>query len=116
MTQDIKSFKVSIQKVNAENIKEYLVETVKKADIGKIIKGAKYLMLKPKQLPKKENKIPWKTVLQDTKKEFRIIWEIFASTPMHTTLIWTIILVLIFGFWDTFASSFLLEFLDKIKP
>jgi hypothetical protein len=36
--------------------------------------------------------------------------------PMHISLFWTITLVLTFGFWDTFASSFLLDFLDQIKP
>jgi len=35
--KDIESFKVSVQKWNTENVKEYIVETVKKADIEKII-------------------------------------------------------------------------------
>jgi MFS family permease len=36
--------------------------------------------------------------------------------PMHISLFWTITLVLTFGFWDTFASSFLLQFLDQMRP
>lgn len=28
---------------------------------------------------------------------------------------WTMTLVLIFGFWDTFASTFLIDFLDDVK-
>ena len=47
---------------------------------------------------------------------FSIIWEICMHKPMHMSLFWTITLVLTFGFWDTFASSFLLDFLDQIKP
>jgi hypothetical protein len=35
---------------------------------------------------------------------------------MHISLLWTITLVLTFGFWDTFASSFLLGFLDTMRP
>jgi hypothetical protein len=35
---------------------------------------------------------------------------------MHISLLWTITLVLTFGFWDTFASSFLLGFLDTMQP
>ena len=50
-----------------------------------------------------------------SKKEFRIIWDIFSHKPSYISLTWTISLVLIFGFWDTFASSFLLNFLDNIK-
>lgn len=35
---------------------------------------------------------------------------------MHYALIWGLTLVLIFGFWDTFASSFLIDFLDNLAP
>jgi hypothetical protein len=55
-------------------------------------------------------------VKESSKREFRIIWDIFSYSPTHMNLIWTISLVLIFGFWDTFASSFLLDFLDQVKP
>lgn len=46
---DIETFRVSVQKWNKENVKEYIVETVQKADIGKVLASAKYLMIKPKQ-------------------------------------------------------------------
>lgn len=110
---DITNFRISVQRWNSEHVKEYIVETVKKADIEKVIKNAKYLMLKPKQ-KSKDNKVPWTEVYASSKKEFRIIWEIIVHRPAHFSLIWTVTLVLIFGFWDTFASSFLLEFLDKM--
>ncbi len=51
-----------------------------------------------------------------SRREFKIIWEICMHKPMHISLLWTMTLVLTFGFWDTFASSFLLDFLDGIKP
>ena len=54
--------------------------------------------------------------MEKSKKEFSIIWQICMHKPMHMSLFWTITLVLTFGFWDTFASSFLLDFLDQIKP
>lgn len=72
---DIANFRVSVQRWNSENVKEYIVETVKKADIEKVIKSAKYLMLKPKQKTT-ETKIPWGEVVVSSKKEFKIIWEI----------------------------------------
>jgi hypothetical protein len=46
---DIASFRVSIQRWNAEHVREYITETVKKVDLENIVNGAKYLMLKPKQ-------------------------------------------------------------------
>jgi len=112
--KDIESFKVSVQKWTPQNTKEYLIETVKKADIWKIIGNVKYIMLKPKHHEENE-KIPWKEVLTLSKKEFWIIKKIFSHRPLHIHLIWPMTLVLIFWFWDTFASSFLLDFLDKLK-
>ena len=55
---DITNFRVSVQRWNSENVKEYIVETVKKADIEKVIKNAKYIMLKPKQ-KSTDIKVPW---------------------------------------------------------
>lgn len=104
-----------MQKWNKENVKEYLVETVKKADIQKVIEHTKYLILKPKER-KETTSIPWGEIFATTKKEFRIIWGVLTHTPLYFNIVWTITLVLIFGFWDTFASSFLLDFLDEVKP
>ena len=112
---DITQFRVSIQKFNTENVREYITETVKKVDLEKVLNGTKYLLLKPKQVTE-NTKVPWKDVFEMSKREFRIIWSIIMHKPMHMSLFWTITLVLTFGFWDTFASSFLLDFLDEIKP
>lgn len=35
--QDVENFRVSIQRWNKEHVREYLVETVKKADIAKVL-------------------------------------------------------------------------------
>jgi hypothetical protein len=37
-----------------------------------------------------------------------------VHTPIYLVIYWTMSLVLIFWFWDTFASTFLIEFLAKI--
>ncbi len=112
---DITSFRISVERWNKENVREYITETVSKVDLERIVNGAKYLMLKPKQ-KNKDTSIPWKAIFTSSKREFAIIWEICIHKPMHISLFWTITLVLTFGFWDTFASSFLLGFLDQIKP
>lgn len=112
---DITSFRVSVERWNKENVREYITEIVAKVDLEKIVSGAKYLMLKPKQKTE-GTKIPWTSVFTASKREFAIIWEICMHQPMHISLFWTITLVLTFGFWDTFASSFLLGFLDQMKP
>lgn len=112
---DIKEFTISVQRINVENVKEQLSQTIQKADLQKVVAHTKYLFLKPKQQPTSGVKIPWGEVFENTRKEFRVIWSIISHTPLHYGLIWGLILVLIFGFWDTFASSFLLDYLDGIK-
>ena len=112
---DIASFRISVQRWNTENVKEYMTETIAKVDLEKIVNGAKYLILMPKQIQTEKN-LPWKEIFASSKREFSIIWEICMHKPMHISLFWTITLVLTFGFWDTFASSFLLQFLDQMKP
>lgn len=39
-----------------------------------------------------------------------------TGIPVYLILYWTMSLVLIFGFWDTFAATFLIDFLDGKKP
>lgn len=69
---DITDFRISIQKWNSEHVREYITETVKKVDIEKVVNGAKYLMLTPKQTTQ-DPKIPWKSIYVSSKKEFKII-------------------------------------------
>lgn len=111
---DIKEFTVSIKKLGEGNVKEKLSQKINAIDLQKVISSTKYLFLKPKQ-QNTGKKIPWKEVFTATKKEFVIIWGIISHTPTHYVLVWGLILVLIFGFWDTFASSFLVDYLDDIK-
>lgn len=112
---DIKEFTISVKKMGEGNVKEKLSQTISSVDLQKVVANTKYLFLKPKQ-QNTGKKIPWGEVMKSTKKEFGIIWEIISHSPIHYALIWGLTLVLIFGFWDTFASSFLIDFLDDIAP
>jgi hypothetical protein len=53
--------------------------------------------------------------LKETKEGFALIYRILSKKPILITLYWTIFTVLTFGFWDTFASTFLIEYLDSVK-
>ena len=114
--ENIRQFKVSLQKFNVEKVREQLSETIKATDLSQVIQSTKYIFLKPKTQAKSEEKIPWKTLWPTTIQELKVIWSIIVNQPMHYSLIWGLILVLIFGFWDTFATSFLIDYLDEIKP
>lgn len=112
--KDIQSFTVWVKKLNTENVREYMTSTISKVDLPKILAEGKYIFLKPKQ--KSETKLNWKELAQETKTTGIVIWKIMLHTPPYMVLYWTMSLVLVFGFWDTFASTFLIDFLDEIKP
>lgn len=38
------------------------------------------------------------------------------ASNRHLIVFWSFSMVLTFGFWDTFASTFLIEFLNQLKP
>ncbi len=111
--QDITSFTIGIRKLNRENIREYITEKISAVDLPKILEKAQYIFMKPRQ--KEESKLEWKILLSETKKTARIILSIMTHIPIYIMIYWTMSLVLIFWFWDTFASTFLISFLDNIK-
>jgi hypothetical protein len=110
---DIKNLKVSFNKMSLENVKEYISENIKKEDLKEIISKGKYIFLKPKEI---KEKIDIKKIMKETKSTFNVVIAILKKKPFNITIYWTIITVLTFGFWDTFSTTFLINFLDKVKP
>lgn len=109
--QDIKELKISFKKPTLDNVKQYVVETIKKEDLVKIVDKTKYIFLKPKNV---KPKINFSEIAEETKTTFTVIYEIFKKRPMKVTIYWATITVLTLWFWDTFASTFLIWFLDTI--
>lgn len=109
--KDIVSFTVAVKHLNAENVTEYITEKIQAVDLPQIMQNTKYIFLKPKKIS--GEKIDWKGILRETKIAGRVIIDVLISKPVHLILYWTISLVLIFWFWDTFATTFLIDFLDN---
>ncbi len=109
---DIKNLKVSFKKLSLQNIEEYISENIKKEDLKQIISKGKYIFLKPKEI---WVKIDFKKVMKETKSTFKVVIAILKKKPLNITIYWTIITVLTFGFWDTFSTTFLINFLDKVQ-
>lgn len=111
---DITSFTIAVSKLNKENIREYVSEKISAVDLPKVLSSAKYIFLKPKK--KEVSTFSWKELITETKATAKIIYKIMSHIPIYMVIYWTMTLVLIFGFWDTFASTFLIDFLDGVKP
>ncbi len=99
--------------MNTENVKEYITQKISAVDLEAVVSTAKYIFLKPKQ--KETSKIDWKEFASETVRTAKTIWLIMSHIPIYIIIYWTMTLVLIFGFWDTFASTFLVSYLDNIK-
>ncbi len=110
---DIVSFTVAVKSLNKENIRQYLSEKINVQELPKILAAnAKYIFLKPH----KREKSPFdkKIFVEECKKNFHSITKILGHMPPYIIIYWTMSLVLVFGFWDTFATTFLIDFLDQI--
>ncbi len=109
---DIVSFTIAVKRLNKENIREYISEKIHIQDLPKVIENAKYLFLKPHT----QEKVVFekKVFIEECRKNAITIWKILGHMPVYIVIYWTMTLVLIFWFWDTFASTFLIGFLDEI--
>lgn len=97
---------------NVDQIKEYAVGYLSKADFAAAAKTAKFLFLKP--MPPKA-KFNLSEIVESTKKEALLIRRVIAEVPLHFGMLWAAAVVLGFGFWDTFATSFLIEHLVELS-
>ena len=111
---DIQKLKVIVDKGSLDKAKNFLVGYVSKADLATLAKTTKFLFIRPSKI---RTDFSFKKVLDETKIELLSIRKILTGMPFHIGLYWTMGVVLIFGFWDTFATSFLIDFLAKAsKP
>lgn len=108
----IKNFKVVSAKETIESVKSYAVAQVQKADFAEIAKWwYKFIFLKPLEIKKTiDFGEIYRTTIEDI-KSFSVI--IFKEPYSYRLLIYWLILTF-FWFWDTFVTSFLIDFLDKI--
>lgn len=115
--KDISKFKVILDKENFENfwtnIKEKIVKSVNKIELKDIISKSTYIFLKPNTIKS------WLTLdflVKETKKTFILTYKVLTRKDWKLLIYWSIIMLLTFWFWDTFASTFLIDFLDWLLP
>lgn len=108
---EIKDIKFTLEKWKINTIKEFAVEKIKKTDLAKVAQSSKIIFLKPIQL---KNQINLSEIIETTKNEFSHTITILFSNPWNIALIWCIVSLAFFGFWDTFVATFQIEFLNKI--
>lgn len=110
---DIKNLHISLEKKTLENITQYVGQKVTREELKGIMEKTKYIFLKPKEL---RAHLKMQELVQETKDTMASTFKILLQKPINVTIYWTVIVVLTMGFWDTFASTFLINFLDRVQP
>lgn len=108
---DIKKLKIISPKETIESVKQYTISQVQKTDFKEVAKGMKFIFLKPMQF---HAEINWKEIVMTTKEDLKSFYEVLGMAPFNKKLIIMSLIVVFFGFWDTFVITFLVEFLNKI--
>lgn len=108
---DIKRLKIISPRETIESVKQYTVSQVQKADFTKVAQGMKFIFLKPMQL---YGTINWKDIVTTTQDDLKSFYEVLFMAPYNMRLIVMSLIIVFFGFWDTFAVTFLIGFLNKI--
>ncbi|NCP77007.1 MFS transporter [bacterium] len=108
---DIKKLKIISPKETIESVKQYTISQVQKTDFLEAAKGMKLIFLKPMQM---KLKIDWKEVITTTKEDIRSFFEVLGKAPFNKKLMAMSTIIILFGFWDTFVVTFLVDFLNKI--
>lgn len=109
---DIAKFKVIAQRPNLNTLKKYAIGYVAKTDFAKLAAETKLIFLKPQAAP--TQKFDFKSIIPETIDEMHKIKKVLLEIPRNMSLYWFILVVLCFGFWDTFAASFLIDYLSKL--
>ncbi len=122
---DIKRFKVYFDKnglnkakndISDEFVerKDQVVQSVKSIDLKETLWATKYIFMKPLTL--KSKMISVSELITKTKESIiDIVKTLIYAKSKSLIVYWSFSMVLTFGFWDTFASTFLLDFLDSVK-
>ncbi len=108
---DIRKLKIISPKETIESVKQYAISQVQKTDFMKVARGMKFIFLKPMQF---HLKIDWKEIATTTKEDLKSFYEVLFIVPLNKRLMIMSLVVIFFGFWDTFVITFLVDFLNKI--
>lgn len=110
----VKNFHLSEMDISFDSTTQKMSQVVRKVDIAKTLQNTKFLILLPAKI---SGKAPWVGELSEkTIESFKEIWETLKYSRLyHLIVYWSFIMLLFFGFWDTFATTFLIDYLNQVK-
>lgn len=110
--EGIKNFRIDVI-YHAFNEKEryMLSKQVLKQQILELSQKTKLIFLEPIKIKKQLN---IRDIYHTTLEQFERFFQVFFWKPFSLILLWSTFLILQFGFWDTFVSTFQIDFLKKM--
>ncbi len=110
-SSDIQKLNFNSIKNKASEKKDILLEKFDKSQFKNIPKNTKYIFLKP---IKNIWSIDTDDIIESTIEGFKSFKSVMLSQPRDYIVMITAMTILLFGFWDTFISTFQVDFLEKI--
>lgn len=107
----VKTFKLDVLKSDLLKKKDEIVSKVTPQNIVELSKQSKVIILKPIEFKKN---IDFKDVYDTSVSWFKVFLKIIFWLPRNLLILWFIYVILQYWFWDTFVSTFQVEFLEKI--
>lgn len=108
---DIKKIKLDVIKSDLTKKSQDFVKNINTKTLIDISQKSRIILLKPVEI---KNNIDFLDVFKTSKQEFLRFIYIIINIPINFIIIWFISVILLYWFWDTFVSTFLVEFLWKI--
>ena len=116
--KDINKFRLFLDKDNfskdsiisaTKDFKNHVVKTINKIELKEVIKNTRYVFMKPFKM---KTWLKISTLVDETKKDFSMMFQVLVKWNNTLLIYWSTIMLLTFWFWDTFAATFLIQFLD----
>ncbi|MDD3793847.1 MAG: MFS transporter [Candidatus Gracilibacteria bacterium] len=109
---DIKKLKLISKDSVLNSIKDYKINIItNKVDLIEKTKNIKVLFLKPIEI---REQINFKEIYENTIGDIKSFYKIMFISPYNYRLLIIGIIFTLFGFWDTFVTSFLIDFINGI--
>ncbi len=110
--KDFKKLKLITKEWVLNSINNYTKSIVlNKTDLIEKTKNLKVIFLKPIEV---KNSINFKEVYEKTTEDLKSFFEILMQAPYNYRLLIVWWIFTLFGFWDTFVTSFLIDFIDWV--
>lgn len=109
--KDFKSIKLDITKNDITKKTQQIIKNINTKNLIDLTKQTKVIFLKPIELKKQIN---FEDIYKTSIDWFMNLKNIVFSKHVNLIIIWIIIIIMQYGFWDTFVSTFQINFLEKV--